>query len=39
MHSEAENVLSFIKITYAKGQHNIMSIVLGALKKEGESGA
>lgn len=36
MYSEAENALSFIKITYAKGQSNIMSFVLGGFGEGGE---
>lgn len=38
MYSEAENVLSFIEILYAKGQSNIMSIVLRGLEKEAKGG-
>lgn len=43
MYSEAPNVLSFVKITYAKGQSNITSIVVGDLEgnsppKEGKGG-
>lgn len=38
MYSEADNVSSFIKITYTKGQSNIISIVLGGLEKEGKGG-
>lgn len=36
MYSDAENGLSFIKITHAKGQSNIMSIVLEGLEEEGQ---
>lgn len=36
MYSEAGNALSFIKITYAKGQSNIMSFVLGGFGEGGE---
>lgn len=35
MYSEADNVLSFIKITYTKGQSNIISIILGRGVGEG----
>lgn len=39
MYSGAGNALAFIKITYAKGQSNVMSFVLGGggavLEKEG----
>ena len=38
MYSGAGNALAFIKITYAKGQSNVMSFVLGwgvVLEKEG----
>lgn len=33
MYSEADNVLSFIKITHCKGQFNIISIVLGVWRR------